>query len=147
MAGAELSPIVLTAADVATMLQVDTETVEKLARRGKLAKVRFMGQMRFRRSDVEDFIAKNTKPCRHAAENSPGLEESPERKIGTSTGTTAPAGQSADARRAHQMIEKLTRNSGASSPPEPKPPRIKQKPPNRLSRSADVLPFERTTAS
>lgn len=46
----------LTAADVATMLQVHMETVLRWARTGELAGAKLGKLWRFRRADVDDFV-------------------------------------------------------------------------------------------
>ncbi|MEI8395221.1 MAG: helix-turn-helix domain-containing protein [Rhodospirillaceae bacterium] len=136
-------PLVLTVDQVAAILQVDTATVDKLARRGKLAKIRMCGNLRFRRVDVEEYIARSVKPCRESVAISPGSVESPADQIGSSTGTTPTPEKSPAAQRAQEMIEKLTRSSAASLPNERKPrPKVQSQ-----SLNGVVLPFAPMTAA
>ena len=119
--GVMSEPLVLTVNQVAALLQVDEDTVRTLARRRKIAKMRFCGEIRFRRSDVEAFVNGSVLPCRESPETCLGSAENPADQIGSSTGMTREPEKSPAAQRVQEMIAKHTRSLDASSRPERKP--------------------------
>jgi excisionase family DNA binding protein len=53
----------LETADIAALLKCDTKTVERMARSGRLKAFKLGGRWRYRRQDIEAFMAGDGKPA------------------------------------------------------------------------------------
>ncbi|QQR69071.1 MAG: helix-turn-helix domain-containing protein [Alphaproteobacteria bacterium] len=107
-------PLVLTAAQVAQMLQVEEKDVVRLRNQRRIPVVKFGRHIRFRIEDVRAFLDGAVLPCLNHAPPL-GLDESRESRTGTSIATTHDSDGSNDGQLALIIARRLKKGLDVTS--------------------------------